>query len=200
MSTGLFCVPTPCSLAGNPPGCLYTWCNFLRNRPVSNNSLYNIGYITQQYIPIWVNGIGSILQDDLSSWLTRQVIINTVPYVVTFIALFITLMILDVISVAVGIVLIISLLIITIVCVTWILEDASDSVYQVVNQVENKIIENWETNKSRFFRYLTEAIINPDGLSCPNGCPVTEEIIKDEELFEKYRQYGEDITDCQSCK
>jgi ABC-type transport system involved in cytochrome bd biosynthesis fused ATPase/permease subunit len=159
--------------------------------------LYTIGYITQQYVPFWIDGIGTILQDDLSSWLIRQVIISTVPYVVTFIALFIALMMLGVISVSVGIVLIISLLILTFICVTWILEDASDSVYQVETQVRNKISQNWETNKSQFFRYLTDAVINPDGLSCPNGCPIAQETIEDKELFEKYRQYGQD---CECCK
>lgn len=169
MSTGSFCVPTPCEITGNPPGCLFVWC-FERNNTVNYNSLYTIGYITRQYVPIFIDGVSTLVQDDLSSWITREVIISTVPYVLTFITLFITLMIVNVISIPIGIVLIISIIALTAASVTWILEDTDDVITSLNNKIRGKLTQNFDENKTEFFELLVEAVVNPDSIACPGGC------------------------------
>lgn len=181
-------VPNPCTLFDSPPGCTLGWC-FDRNLPVTYNALYSSGYVVATAAPKLVADIPTMIENDLTSWLFRIALIQTIPYVATFIVLFIALMVTKVILFEVGIMLILLILFLTTICILWMLQDSSNVVYTLEDNIISKINENW-ANNPQLPRQLYDALFNPNSIACYT-CPfgATEENV-DQDLLESYRQFG----------
>ena len=161
-----FCVPNPCTLRGNPPlGCECEWC-FQRCRPVSINQAYSLGMLINNYAPIILSGVGEVIGNEAGTFYIRSSLIETLPYFATLIALFIVLMVTDVLSVSAGVLLIILLVLLIVISVSWEAQDIQDTATNITNQVQATIDTNWNNNSVQIEQDLLLLIDNPDALSC----------------------------------
>lgn len=199
-------IPSPCTLLDNPVDCQFAWCAE-RNCPVTYNALYSTGYLLATTAPKLTDGIPTMIQEDLKSWLFRIALIQTIPYLATFIVLFIALMASGVILVEVGIFLILLIIILTMLAVLWMIQDSSDVVYTLETNIRSKINENWKNNPD-FARKLIYTLFEPDTVACYECsctgchcialgnnciCEPTETAQVEADLREYYRQLGADI-------
>lgn len=168
MSTGSFCVPSPCTFIPPNEGCDFEWC-IHKCCNVTILSLYSLGYVASQYAPILVAGIPGVLENEAGSWLVRRTIIAAIPYTVTLIVLFIVLMVMGTISIVVGILLIVLLIILVIVCVTWMVHDISSTVSGAFAQVQAQFNQNWAANGSMIATDIQLALRDPHSLECTGG-------------------------------
>lgn len=164
------CVPDPCQLIGDADAsCFDIWCN-LRCNNVTNDSLYSVGYILASSFPIVVQGIPDILESDLSTWLFQVAIMIVIPYVTTFIVLFLILMGAEIISASVGLLLMVLVVILAMVSVFWIVNSTSDVVHTIVNSIQTQVQSNIVNNKDSISRDLFFAVTSPDTIAC-RQCP-----------------------------
>lgn len=191
-------IPSPCTLLDNPAGCEFAWC-FERDCPATYNALYSTGYLLATTAPKLVDGIPTMIQEDLKSWLFRIALIQTIPYLATFIVLFIVLMVTNVILIEVGILLILLIIILTMLAVLWMIQYSSNVVYTVETNIRSKINENWKNNPQLPGQLLL-TLFEPDTVACYTcgcsgcRCGFTEDDPQIEQhLLEYYRQLGEDI-------
>ena len=198
MSGATCFVPDPCTLLNTPPfACSFKWC-VERNRPITYNALYSTGYVVATAVPKMVDGIPTMIQNDLESWLFRIALIQTVPYVATFIVLFIVLMVTKVILFEVGIMLILLIILLTIICILWMLQDSSNVISTLETNISSKLNENWNNNP-QFSTELSDALFNPDSIACYCKLGQSEEQQAiDQDLLESYRAYGSNVDDINS--
>jgi hypothetical protein len=193
MSIPEFCIPNPSTFLGNLDyaGCNGDWC-FINNAPISFNSLYSTIYSLGIYTPFLLEGIPDIVQNDLSSWSFKITIIESLPYIITFVLLFIVLMVSNVLSYELGIILIILLLLLFTVCIIWIAQETSNVVNSLDTQVRAQIAANWDLYKVPIAVNLVESVFEPHTRQSYTSAGSTgfndnSEIIS---LKEKYHQLG----------
>lgn len=161
-----FCVPNPCTLRGSPPlGCECEW-GLQRCRPVSINQAYSLGMLINNYAPIILSGVGEVIGNEAGTFYIRSSLIETLPYFATLIALFIVLMVTNVLSVSAGVLLIVLLVLLIIISVSWEAQDIQDTATNITNQVQATIDTNWNNNSVQIEQDLLLLIDNPDALSC----------------------------------
>lgn len=167
-----FCVPSPCSLIGltglELGECqLSDWCGARKEQPMTLNNIYSAGFVLVDNVPVVFAGTPEIIQNEVSSWYFRTLIIQTIPYVAVFIILFITLMITGVISVWVGLLLIVSLIVLVIVTIFWIRQELSNTVSTISTQLNDQINANWAVHGTAIGEQLNTALsVNVETLAC----------------------------------
>lgn len=179
MSTGSICVPNPCALAGLTGTelgiCEASWCGLgpffgEKCQCVSANSLWSLGFIILTGIPTLTNDIPTIVENNVGSWLFRMAVIITLPYVLTFIVLFIVLIANGTISGITGIVLMTLVILLAIIAVAWMVSDTTDTTSSTLAQIRTQFNQNVANNSQAIGQAVLEALRDPDGLACTGAC------------------------------
>lgn len=189
MSYEPVCIPSPCVLFEDSlPGCEFEWCA-IRNKPITVNSLYSLFFVVSNAIPVILHDVPDIIQTSISDLLFRLAIIQTIPYVTTFVILFIVLIITHVIAIEVGILLILLVFLLAIICVFWMVEDSSNTIYTLDDQTRALISNNLKSNQTAIIRNIGETLITPDQIAC-TPCSSNDILLEDEILLEEYVKIG----------
>lgn len=198
-----YCVPQPCTFT--TPPCMFgaqeEWC-LLKNRAVTNNTVYSVGYLTGKYFPFVTEGVTTIIENEVTSWFLRFTIVSALPYFITLLLLLIILMITNVVSILIGVLLIIVMIVMAVLAILWVLYDTSNSLVTIRNDVEHQINSNWSKYGNSISRNIGDVIVFPCGSQCykcpddnctciPNICPTAAATAaEDTQLLEKYRILG----------
>ena len=133
------------------------------------DTFYTISYTLFDAVPLLINGVGTVVQDELTKLFYRVAIVQALPYLVVFIVMFIVLMRSNVISTAIGIMLIMFIIVMTIIGVAFILFYTEDVVENISTQVMATINTNFINNGPAIQSALFQAWIDPSSAQCPGG-------------------------------
>lgn len=167
--TDQICVPNPPSFISSDEWNGTSGSTGLKDEAVIYNSAYSTGYLVSKYIPILLEGVPDIIENDVTligSTIVQSILIFIIPYVIVFLVLIGILMYNKTISISIGILLLILVIVITAICVIWALTDISGSVSNIPTQITIQITNNFNNTKDSFEQILITAITNPDSIAC----------------------------------
>lgn len=137
-------VPNPCTVVSDPESqalCTDVWCD-IKDDPISYNSVYSTSYLATQYLPFLFLGVTNVVEDDLTWYLFKTSFLQALPYLLTFLVLFVVLGYTGVLNWDITILLMVMLTALTLICIILIAQSAVDIVYQVRNDVMAQVNAN----------------------------------------------------------
>jgi hypothetical protein len=137
-------------------------CNLLENTPITPNALFAAGYTGIQNSNLLTNGVGEIVQDEVTGLVTRSVIAQTIAWVIAFVLLLFVLLWVGTIPGQVAIPLIVFVILVGIVTIGWILWDVSTAVKNTSEKVKSAIAQNWTANRNTFLQDVVNAYVQAE--------------------------------------
>jgi hypothetical protein len=131
-----------------------------------------LGYLILNGIPTLTNNIPTIVENNVGSLLFRLAVIQTLPYVFTFLVLFIVLIAVGTVSFITGFLLMILIVLLAIVAVAWMTWDTTDSTSSTFAQIRTQFNQNISNNSQAIGQAVFTALTNPDALACTGACPI----------------------------
>ena len=126
------------------------------------NQIYAMGYALYEQYPLLTTNLSSIAQNEFSSWFGHYTSIATIPYLVVFTILIIALMINRTLSLMVGVLLLILLYIGTAAVIVFLIQDASDVVSNIYDDLQNQVYQNLSTYGPNIICNLERAFLVPN--------------------------------------
>ena len=179
--TPSFCVPEICTFTSSP-----AVCENIKPATPTYEELYAGLYISGLMVPNLVVGVQDNISTQLSSLIVTSEIVRTLPYLITFIILFIILIRTRVLTFDIGVLLIVLILVLTGLTIFFVTQQTASSLEDIINSTQQILIDNWNNNSDQFRCNLEFALLFPFDITCKTS---------DAQLAEKYRQLG-----CSTCK
>lgn len=171
----LGCIP---DMADNVPPIYQGIVPTLKCCQPNGNQIYSVLYAAGQGANAVLSDVPSSVKSDLESWYFRLGIALTLPWVIGFIIILVTLIVTNVISIASGIGIILVVIILAGISLAYVFYDASRTASNTYNTALNTVNENWDDFKSDISghiidAYLLEASCNKDE---PYYCCITNNV------------------------
>ena len=148
-----------------PPGI----CCAIGCKPLLVNNFYAVSAGIVQAIPFITHGFATITQNEISNVFTRVAIMQTTPWLIVFIVIFVVLARSDVISYEAAWLFVLLTIIVAVVSLLLIVSDVSSTTTRLQTEITEQLQVNLRENGIRILIYLIEALFLQN-ICAPNTC------------------------------
>ena len=161
------CVPDLCKTIGVSTNFAENLaCEGNKNTSVTLNQLYSGLYIAGEQLPLLTQGIPQMIEHKARSWIFSSIILQSLPFIIMMIILFIILIAHKTVSAAVGIILIILAIILPIISFIIFGEITLNTANDIFKNVKQITQQNFDTYKAQIGCDISHAIVCPDAIKC----------------------------------